>query len=888
MRKFERIIDRFVQWEPLGLDLRSLAVFRIALALILLIDLWTRAKNMEAHYTDAGVLPRKALEGISVFHHRIPMRGLLLSFHRLSGTLRTQKVLFGVHALFVLALFSGCYTRLATIGSWLMLFSLHRRNPVLLQADDIIRRLLLFWAMFLPLGTRFSVDEVRNRSPQPPPTRIHSWGTVGYVGQLALIYWFNSLTKSDPVWRKEGTAIYYALRLEEYATAFGRSLLRYPALLKKLTFFTLWFELLAPCLLFMPRFLNQSRLLLVTAFTLFHAGIGRSLALGLFGLTCTVAWLPLLPSNLWEGLDLLLWSFVAKRRPQQVALPTQPGSLFTPPLPTGRRTPISLLFSSDTLQELALFAFILMILSNLRYLFAGRLARFRLAWFDYLCAMFGLTQYWYLFAPRPGTYTGWPVIQGVLENGTEIDLLHGGAPLSWDKPKNPAASFPDSHWRAWQQRLWRAKFGHLRSYYLQYLQNQWNHSHPAGQRLVSVRFYYIVEEILPDLHAGKPIKVLLWDHARQTPQSPTMVGIDLSVALLARQLENGEIPASDSQVTTADPILYNGFVIRPPTRADLPGIVALLDVAARATYGQPQFTLETYTTEWEAPGFDPGRDSRIAVTDEGQIVARVDLISPSPHVRNFLYLSVHPAYCERGLGSYLTQWGEACMRARLPEAPAGARVSLFSSSISTHQAAFDLLREHGYQYVRSFYNMKIDLASPPPMPVWPPGIQVRLLQPGEEAALYAAEHEAFQDHWGHIASTAETNFARWWQTLQSKPDYDPSLIFLAMAGSQIAGFAICFPANNEFPGMAWIDHLGVRRPWRRQRLGLALVHHCFGEFHRRGIAQVALGVDAASLTGATRLYEKAGMQIFRQLDAYEKELRPGRDLTTQTLAAHTG
>ena len=83
--------------------------------------------------------------------------------------------------------------------------------------------------------------------------------------------------------------------------------------------------------------------------------------------------------------------------------------------------------------------------------------------------------------------------------------------------------------------------------------------------------------------------------------------------------------------------------------------------------------------------------------------------------------------------------------------------------------------------------------------------------------------------------------------------------------------------------MGWLSTLAVRRPWRRQGIALALLHHTFREFHRRGRYRVGLGVDSANLTGATRLYEKAGMRISRQWDAYEKELRPGRELSTQTL-----
>ena len=63
------------------------------------------------------------------------------------------------------------------------------------------------------------------------------------------------------------------------------------------------------------------------------------------------------------------------------------------------------------------------------------------------------------------------------------------------------------------------------------------------------------------------------------------------------------------------------------------------------------------------------------------------------------------------------------------------------------------------------------------------------------------------------------------------------------------------------------------------------LYHSFGEFYRRGVHKVSLGVDSQSLTGATRLYERAGMHIELSYDAYEKELRPGVDLSTQTLEA---
>ena len=84
--------------------------------------------------------------------------------------------------------------------------------------------------------------------------------------------------------------------------------------------------------------------------------------------------------------------------------------------------------------------------------------------------------------------------------------------------------------------------------------------------------------------------------------------------------------------------------------------------------------------------------------------------------------------------------------------------------------------------------------------------------------------------------------------------------------------------------MGWVGTLGVLRPWRKSGLGLALLRHSFNEFYRRGKHKVGLGVDAENLTGALRLYQNAGMHVHQTFDNYEKELRPGVEISTQTLS----
>ena len=80
--------------EIFGIDLRTLALFRVGLGALLLVDLALRARDLTAHYTDAGILPRAALlDTLSVGS---------FSLHLLNGTVAFQAVMFIIAAVFAL------------------------------------------------------------------------------------------------------------------------------------------------------------------------------------------------------------------------------------------------------------------------------------------------------------------------------------------------------------------------------------------------------------------------------------------------------------------------------------------------------------------------------------------------------------------------------------------------------------------------------------------------------------------------------------------------------------------------------------------------------------------------------------------------------------------
>jgi GNAT superfamily N-acetyltransferase len=330
--------------------------------------------------------------------------------------------------------------------------------------------------------------------------------------------------------------------------------------------------------------------------------------------------------------------------------------------------------------------------------------------------------------------------------------------------------------------------------------------------------------------------------------------------------------------------LSEQFTLRPGTLEDVPQIVPMANRWAQETLGRNEFTLDSFAEEWRDPTLDLATNTRVAELPGGTIAGCVEVWSSAPFVSHWLWACVDPALRGSGIGTAMMEWAEARARETIGLAPAGARVTTIAASIGMHQPTTDLLRDRGFEAIRSALTMERALDAGMPAPAWPAGIEVYPMRPGQERAVYRAVDESFQDHWGHLHVPEDEGFPIWLHRMADRPAFDPSLWFVAVEADEIAGVALCFPERGGDQALGWVSTLGVRRPWRKRGLGLALLYHAFGELRRRGCARVGLGVDGQSLTGATRLYEKAGMRAVTRSITFEKELRPGHDLATRTVS----
>lgn len=315
-----------------------------------------------------------------------------------------------------------------------------------------------------------------------------------------------------------------------------------------------------------------------------------------------------------------------------------------------------------------------------------------------------------------------------------------------------------------------------------------------------------------------------------------------------------------------------GLNLRSARWEDLDAVAKLTqDVAEMQGDASFVLTAEELANEWKSDGFNVERDVFVVETCGGRIVGSEEFYNESGHSKLKADGCVHPDFKSLGIGTSMLEKVTERAKAEMELAESDARVSIQTLFDNKDEAGHTLLRAEGYSPVRYFWRMEIKLEEAPTDVTFPVGIELRPLNKEEHAlAVWRADNEIFRDHWG----SHEFTYEDWSHGKFGNPNFDPSLWMVAWDGDQVAGFS-----QNRFrKGIGWIGTIGVRRSWRKKGLGLSLLQHSFGEFYKRGTKIVGLGVDAQNPTGATRLYQKAGMYAASEFVTYEKELRPGRKL----------
>ncbi len=444
-----------------GIDGRSLAAFRIALGALVVADLVTRAADIEAHYSDAGVLPREA------FHRLFASSEWQWSLHLWTGSVAGQAALFVAALAAACALVVGYRTRLATAVTWLLLVSLQARNPMLLYGADQLLRMLLFWSLFLPLGAEWSIDRLREGTPPDRPRRHLSMATAALLLQPCVMYLFSGALKQNPSWHS-GEALSQALASDMFATPLGHRLLEYPRVLEQLTPAVPWFEMLVPIALFVPWRTMAFRTPALVLLAGFHLVIGLLFATGLFQYAAVTGLVPFVPGGAWDRLARLetlrrLGRPIAERlrRPPQRRVRAGPARRW---LEAGGQILVAGLFlyvvawnvAGLRLEEYSTRHTMTWMRewwaaghSGVPLMFRDQVVERMLGDLGWIGRVANLHQRWDMFYRTSVQERGWHVVIGTLEDGREISLLEGGRPLERGTHRRPASVpglYPTTRW----------------------------------------------------------------------------------------------------------------------------------------------------------------------------------------------------------------------------------------------------------------------------------------------------------------------------------------------------------------------------------------------------------------------------------------------------------
>ena len=468
----DRVRDRF------DVDTRSLAAVRIALGLIVLVDLIHRAPYIEMFYTDNGAYPFAAYELTYTQYNG-------LSIHALSGDLWFQQLLFVIAALFAVAFVLGYRTRLVGAISLVLLFSLHARNPALLNGGDRLVRVLLFVALVTPLGERWSIDALRRGSARKS---VASFGTAALLVQPLVVFTANAIEKHAGNTWYTGDALQIAMANDVMTVYLGNVIVNYPPVLTALNY--AWVTLLAGSVVFLLLPVGRIRMVAALAYMAAFLGMLTSMAVGLFPLALAASMLPFLPAVFWDTLSRYVPERWADRLPDAADL----GPLGRPPLERRvidrhRDGEYDAVVSYGVAYGRSLLTVVgFCVLVWILVFSASDVSGYDVP--DEIDHSHVDQQSWGLYAPNPSSSYSWYIPRVDLANGSSIDARTGGE-VDLDRPPDASAEYDTFRHRKFMQAVRDSDGGSISQGYADWMCRQASENYDVDAE--HVRVYRMIQ-----------------------------------------------------------------------------------------------------------------------------------------------------------------------------------------------------------------------------------------------------------------------------------------------------------------------------------------------------------------------------------------------------------
>jgi mycothiol synthase len=330
--------------------------------------------------------------------------------------------------------------------------------------------------------------------------------------------------------------------------------------------------------------------------------------------------------------------------------------------------------------------------------------------------------------------------------------------------------------------------------------------------------------------------------------------------------------------------MLDGITIRNYRPGDVPSMVKLINEADAVDRLERSTTLEQLEHDMTWPNYDAGSDCFLARAGD-DLVGYADLFmrraSPDEETqfsggehKVFTWGVVHPAWRRRGLGRRFMELLVLRATERLSEVNGGA-VHLRGSARDVETGRIALLEAFGMERVRYVINMARRVDGDLPAVEIPPGHRLRSFDLQRDLrTVWEVENLAFQDHWGYTVFPLE-EYRHMLERPHSRPDL--GLLAVEAVSDKVVGmgFSGIDPDWIEQTGRqeGTVQILAVLREHRRRGLGTALLAQCLHTLRAEGMEWAELGADAENLTGAVRLYKRAGFSVRKTSITFQKVMR---------------
>ena len=260
------------------------------------------------------------------------------------------------------------------------------------------------------------------------------------------------------------------------------------------------------------------------------------------------------------------------------------------------------------------------------------------------------------------------------------------------------------------------------------------------------------------------------------------------------------------------------------------------------------------------PNFTPQKD--LFVTEFNEKLVGCLSVTLEPGIqRALLDCLVHPLHRRKGVASKLFTSSMQRIRA------AGIKTAQISVS-ETNSAAKSLLMKLEFQFIRHFFEMKLDFNNIQlPAAGQGPTTSGRL-KSGEENLLTEIQNRSFADTWGFNPNTEEEIACR--LNMHGRAPDDVTLTYL---NDKLVGYCwiiINAEANAKRAKNKGLIHmLGVDPDYRQQEIGKAILLNGLEDLKNKGVDIVELAVDSEN-PAACSLYESVGFEVYAKTEWYEK------------------